>query len=35
MKAIPNWKINKGDGAFYGTKIDVKIKDSLKREHQG
>ena len=34
IKAIPNWKINKGDGAFYGPKIDVKIKDSLKREHQ-
>lgn len=26
--------INKGDGAFYGPKIDVKLFDSLKREHQ-
>lgn len=28
------WVINKGDGAFYGPKIDVKLFDSLKREHQ-
>ena len=28
------WTINKGDGAFYGPKIDVKLFDSLKREHQ-
>ena len=28
------WIINKGDGAFYGPKIDVKLFDSLKREHQ-
>lgn len=28
------WAINKGDGAFYGPKIDVKLFDSLKREHQ-
>ncbi len=28
------WVINKGDGAFYGPKIDVKLLDSLKREHQ-
>ena len=34
IKVIPNWKVNEGDGAFYGPKIDVKIKDSLKREHQ-
>ena len=34
IKIIPKWKINEGDGAFYGPKIDVKIKDSLKREHQ-
>jgi len=34
IKMIPKWKINKGDGAFYGPKIDVKIRDSLKREHQ-
>lgn len=29
-----HWTINKGDGAFYGPKIDVKLFDSLKREHQ-
>ena len=34
IKKISKWKINKGDGAFYGPKIDVKIKDSLKRKHQ-
>lgn len=29
-----NYKINKGDGAFYGPKIDFHIKDSLNREWQ-
>ncbi|MFD2924549.1 threonine--tRNA ligase [Halobacillus naozhouensis] len=29
-----NFKINKGDGAFYGPKIDIHIKDALKRSHQ-
>lgn len=28
------WKINPGDGAFYGPKIDIKVCDALKREHQ-
>ncbi|XP_057578524.1 threonine--tRNA ligase 2, cytoplasmic isoform X4 [Hippopotamus amphibius kiboko] len=28
------WKINPGDGAFYGPKIDVKIKDAIGRYHQ-
>jgi threonyl-tRNA synthetase len=28
------WKINKGDGAFYGPKIDILVTDALKREHQ-
>jgi len=28
------WKINPGDGAFYGPKIDVHVYDALKREHQ-
>jgi len=28
------WKINAGDGAFYGPKIDVKVYDALKRAHQ-
>lgn len=28
------WKINKGDGAFYGPKIDILLSDALKREHQ-
>ncbi|SOV15732.1 threonine--tRNA ligase [Plasmodium sp. gorilla clade G2] len=28
------WKINEGDGAFYGPKIDILVKDSLNRTHQ-
>jgi threonyl-tRNA synthetase len=28
------YQINKGDGAFYGPKIDVKLQDALKREWQ-
>eukprot|EP01102_Stenamoeba_stenopodia_P020767 TRINITY_DN821_c0_g1_i1.p1 TRINITY_DN821_c0_g1~~TRINITY_DN821_c0_g1_i1.p1 ORF type:complete len:723 (-),score=227.15 TRINITY_DN821_c0_g1_i1:150-2318(-) len=28
------WKINPGDGAFYGPKIDIHISDALKRSHQ-
>ncbi len=27
------WKLNPGDGAFYGPKIDVKVYDALKRSH--
>lgn len=29
-----SWKINPGDGAFYGPKIDIKVYDSLHRQHQ-
>ena len=29
-----NYKINKGDGAFYGPKIDFHLKDSLGRTWQ-
>jgi threonyl-tRNA synthetase len=33
--AGPNgWKLNPGDGAFYGPKIDIHVFDALKREHQ-
>jgi threonyl-tRNA synthetase len=28
------WTINKGDGAFYGPKIDIKVMDIFKRQHQ-
>lgn len=28
------WKLNKGDGAFYGPKIDVHIRDAIGRSHQ-
>lgn len=33
-KSKAKYKINKGDGAFYGPKIDIHIKDSLGREWQ-
>jgi len=29
-----NYEINEGEGAFYGPKIDIKLKDALKREWQ-
>jgi len=28
------WKLNPGDGAFYGPNIDIHIRDALKRSHQ-
>lgn len=28
------WKLNPGDGAFYGPKIDITILDALRRPHQ-
>ncbi len=28
------YKLNEGDGAFYGPKIDVKLLDVFGREHQ-
>ncbi|PVU87669.1 hypothetical protein BB561_006234 [Smittium simulii] len=28
------WARNEGDGAFYGPKIDITIRDALKRRHQ-
>lgn len=28
------YRINKGDGAFYGPKIDFRVSDALKRKHQ-
>merc|ERR1719322_1612790 len=28
------WKLNPGDGAFYGPKIDITLKDALNRQHQ-
>ncbi|KAK9171429.1 Threonyl-tRNA synthetase [Cryptosporidium meleagridis] len=29
-----DWKLNPGDGAFYGPKIDIMLWDALKRQHQ-
>ena len=29
-----NWRVNAGDGAFYGPKIDIKVYDALERIHQ-
>ena len=28
------WELNPGDGAFYGPKIDITIKDALRRSFQ-
>jgi threonyl-tRNA synthetase len=28
------WRVNAGDGAFYGPKIDIKVYDALDRIHQ-
>eukprot|EP00163_Fabomonas_tropica_P003222 TRINITY_DN1270_c0_g1_i1.p1 TRINITY_DN1270_c0_g1~~TRINITY_DN1270_c0_g1_i1.p1 ORF type:complete len:702 (-),score=262.11 TRINITY_DN1270_c0_g1_i1:226-2331(-) len=28
------WELNPGDGAFYGPKIDITLKDALHRSHQ-
>ena len=28
------WTRNEGDGAFYGPKIDITVKDALRRSHQ-
>lgn len=28
------WKLNPGDGAFYGPKIDITLTDALRRSHQ-
>ena len=28
------YRLNEGDGAFYGPKIDFHIKDALNRSHQ-
>ncbi|KFO74125.1 putative threonine--tRNA ligase 2, cytoplasmic, partial [Cuculus canorus] len=28
------WELSPGDGAFYGPKIDIRIKDALGRQHQ-
>nr|AFA52574.1 threonyl-tRNA synthetase [Vaucheria litorea] len=29
-----NWRVNPGDGAFYGPKIDIKVFDAMERSHQ-
>jgi threonyl-tRNA synthetase len=29
-----SWRINPGDGAFYGPKIDIKVMDAMDRVHQ-
>lgn len=34
VKAGKNYKLNPGDGAFYGPKLDLKIKDSIGRVWQ-
>jgi threonyl-tRNA synthetase len=29
-----NWRVNPGDGAFYGPKIDIQVFDAMNRAHQ-
>lgn len=29
-----DWALNPGDGAFYGPKIDIRLKDAMMRRHQ-
>jgi threonyl-tRNA synthetase len=29
-----SWRVNPGDGAFYGPKIDIKVMDAMDRIHQ-
>ena len=29
-----SWRVNPGDGAFYGPKIDIKVMDAMERVHQ-
>ena len=33
-EAKMQWKLNPGDGAFYGPKIDITLTDALRRSHQ-
>lgn len=34
-KFVPGeWKVDPGDGAFYGPKVDITISDALHRRHQ-
>ena len=33
-KVYPEWTLRKGDGAFYGPKIDIKVTDTYNRMHQ-
>lgn len=28
------WKLNPGDGAFYGPKIDIQVIDAMNKRHQ-
>ena len=28
------WQLDPGEGAFYGPKIDIKVFDALRRDHQ-
>ncbi|XP_073340887.1 threonine--tRNA ligase 1, cytoplasmic-like isoform X2 [Pagrus major] len=34
QKFSERWELNPGDGAFYGPKIDIQIKDAIGRQHQ-
>jgi threonyl-tRNA synthetase len=33
-EAGADWTLNPGDGAFYGPKIDIRLRDAMQRRHQ-
>lgn len=34
FSGVGSWRVNPGDGAFYGPKIDIKVMDAMERVHQ-
>lgn len=34
FSGVGSWRVNPGDGAFYGPKIDIKVMDAMDRVHQ-
>ena len=34
FSGVGTWRVNPGDGAFYGPKVDIKVMDAMDRVHQ-
>merc|ERR1712070_748521 len=34
FSGVGTWRVNPGDGAFYGPKVDIKVMDAMERIHQ-